>query len=297
MKKQTLLALTVLVTLCTTPILAAPRIESEVTSTPEATLTPAEERSISVAAGRFLRHAYNARKATQAGDADKARAEIGQAKKLLNIIENALPSYVVTSRITSGDLTYSNEEKVKPTLIPIFEELDKVSLMAPLRQARSEKTQPNKDSGTEVIAADDLDAVEASLDLGLATDALALADEKLSSGDLVATDQALAAVLGSLVFSAVEVDLPLENARDNLMLAKSAIQADNREEAKAALAQTENELDRYAGEATKSEKKDIARLRTEVDALYAKLDSGKDSKGAVAHIEDWWDRIGKWIKK
>ena len=132
-------AIVLLLALGAGPSQAAPRITARVDTKADVTLSAAEQRAVSIAAGRLLRHTYDARAALKAEDRKQATAEIAKAQKLAAIIEQAVPSYTVKSQIAAGDLSYEDEDTLKPTIIPIFDELDKVSLVAPLRQAKAEK--------------------------------------------------------------------------------------------------------------------------------------------------------------
>ncbi len=151
------------------PSQAAPRITAQVDTKADATLNAAEQRAVSVAAGRLLRHTYDARAALNAKERKQAAAEIEKAQNLVAVIEQAAPSCTVKSRITVGDLSYEDEDTLKPAIIPIFDELDKVSLVAPLRQAKAEKNKATKAEGktpTEAVVANELREVRVSLDLG-----------------------------------------------------------------------------------------------------------------------------------
>ena len=284
-------AIVLLLALGAGPSQAAPRITARVDTKADVTLSAAEQRAVSIAAGRLLRHTYDARAALKAEDRKQAAAEIAKAQKLAAIIEQAVPSYTVKSQIAAGDLSYEDEDTLKPTIIPIFDELDKVSLVAPLRQAKAEGKTP-----AEAVVADELREVRVSLDLGVAKGGLDLAGIKLENDDIEGAEQALAAVMGSLHFSLLEVDLPLDRARENLMLAKAAIEEGDKIEARAVLAEAGRELNAYAKGTGETDNKEISQLREEMKALDGKLEAGKESKGFAATIEGWWDRIGKLMK-
>jgi len=289
-------AIALLLALSAGPTLAAPRITAQVDTRADATLSAAEQRAVSVAAGRLLRHTYDARAALKTKDKKQATGEIAKARNLVAIIEQAVPSYTVKSHIVAGDLSYEDEDTLKPTIIPIFDELDKVSLVAPLRQAKAEQDKAKGGRAGEVVAADALHEVRVTLDLGLAKGGLDLAGALLDKDDIEGSEKALAAVMDSLHFTLLSIDLPLDRARENLMLAKFAIEAGDTTEAKAALAEVRRELDVFAEGAGDADKKEVASLRDEMHALDGKLAAGKESKGLTATLEGWWDRIGKMMK-
>ncbi len=283
----------------TGPVLATPRIAAKIDTRAEHTLTPAEQRAVSIAAGRLLRHTYNARTALKHKDSKQAAAEIAKARKLAAIIAKAEPVYHVKAKITAGELNYEDEDEVKDTLVPVFDELDEVSLLTPLHRAMAARRRAGRATGApgaEIVANDELRDVQILFDVGLASDALDLAATRLAKNDTKGADQALASVSQGLYFVELDVTLPLERARDNLMLAKAAIDKGDNEEARAALAAAKRELDAYARKAGEDEKKAIAQLQKEMRTLSDELKKGKKDKGAGATIEGWWDRIGQWIK-
>lgn len=297
--RKTPIAVALLLALSAGATLAAPRITAQVDTKAEATLNAAERRAVSVAAGRLLRHTYAARVALKAKDKKQAGEEIAQAQKLSAIIEQAVPSYTVKSHIAAGDLSYEDEDTLKPTVIPIFDELDKVSLMAPLRQAKAEQDKAAKVAGelpAEAVAADELREVRVTLDLGLTTGGLELARARLDKDDLGGAEAALKAVMGSLDFRLLEVDLPLDRARENLMLAKTDIEAGDTAGAEVVLAEAGRQLEGYAEGASEADKAEIKGLRKEMKDLTAELGADKGSKDLAAKLEGWWDRIGKMMK-
>lgn len=91
---------------------AAPHIIAWVDTKANVILTAEEPRAVSVAAGRLLRHTYDEQVAFRAKDKTKAAV---------------------------GKLSYEDEDTVKASIIPIFDELDKVSLLASLHQAKAGK--------------------------------------------------------------------------------------------------------------------------------------------------------------
>ena len=299
MRKTLVSAIALSLALGAAGLQAAPRITAEVNTKADASLTGAEQRAVSVAAGRLLRHAYEARGALEAKDKAAATENIDKALSLVAIIEQAVPSYTVKSRISAGDLSYEDEDSVKPTIIPIFDELDKVSLIAPLRQAKAEKDKQTGETGKPApveVTCDVVENVRVSLDLGVAKAGLSVAKEKLAKDDTDSAERALAMVMASLSYSLIEAELPLDRARENLMLAKAAIEDKDTAEAKAVLAEVGRELDAYAKGANEADRAAIATLRKEMSELSTKLKGDESDKGLVATIEGWWDRIGELMK-
>jgi hypothetical protein len=64
---------------------------------------------------------------------------------LVQIIESAVQTYQVTARIESGHMTYEEKDQVKQLMVPIYVELEKVTLMVSLMAAKQETA---KNGGT-----------------------------------------------------------------------------------------------------------------------------------------------------
>lgn len=150
--------------------------------------------------------------------------------------------------------------------------MDKVSLVAPLRQAKAEKDKRAGKAGKVApvnVVADVLENVRVSLDPGLTKAGLDVAKEALGKDDTEKAEQSLTAVMVSLSYSLIEVELPLDRARENLMLANAAIEDNDTAEAKAVLAEVGRELDAYSKGAGEADRESIAALRKEMNELCA----------------------------
>lgn len=174
---------------------------------------------MSLAAGRLLRHSYDANAALEQVDTESAAEEIALAEMMVQIIERAVPSSTVVARISSGNLGYEDKDTVKPTVIPIHYEVDMISLTAPLNRAKT----PQKAVGIEEPTAlgvieHEMRDIRLSLDLKQAKAGLQTAQDVLAAEDVTVARQELTAILhDSLRFSAMTVDVPLHRAQENLM--------------------------------------------------------------------------------
>lgn len=290
------LLLVIALSLCANVLSAAPRIIAQVDTIPEATLTAEEERAVSVAAGRLLRHAYDAKVALQAKKTKEAEEQIILLEKLVRIIENAVPSVTVKAKISSGGLTYQNENSIKPAIIPIHYELDMVSLAAPLHNAQTEESAKENSEASPIGVIDhEIRDIRVTLDLELAKAGLQTTKEKLAAGDIEAAQSGLAVILHhSLQFITITADVPLHRAQENLMLAKEAIEQGNRDDARVLLAEVAASLNTYEQGAEKNHKKSVEKLHTEIMTLSDSLaNGGAPDKGFSKTIESWWDRISE----
>ena len=114
------------------------RITADVQVTPQGQLSEEERRALSLAAGRLLKHVHQARQAINQQQAQQAMGHIDKGLTLVQIIESAVPTYQVTARIQAGNTVYEEKDQVKQLMVPIYTELEKVTLMAPLMAAKQE---------------------------------------------------------------------------------------------------------------------------------------------------------------
>jgi hypothetical protein len=274
---------------------AEDRITADITSTPNATLTAKESRAVSIAAGRLLKHAADARLAIVQGDNKKALAEIEKGQKLVKVIDAALPTYTVKAKITAGDQVYEDEQTERQRIVPIFNELDKYSMVAPLQQVRKEAEKQKGVAGEPVVSDAGIETMRVSLDVSLAKAGLDLAHKKMEAGKPIEADDALAMVQGSVFLTTVAVDMPLETARENLMDAKSSVEQGDFVEARASLDAAANDLKTYEKSVPDNMADAANSIRTDVEKLTGAIE--KDHEGAINEINGLWDRVGKIMKK
>ncbi len=114
------------------------RISSQVQVQPATTLTDKENRELSFAAGRLLKHVAQARTAIAENKTDRATKDVDQAVKLMQIIDGVLPRYKMKTTIHSGDLLYSDEDEFTPEFITVFEELERRDIVSPILRAKAD---------------------------------------------------------------------------------------------------------------------------------------------------------------
>lgn len=275
---------------------AEPRISATIESSPVATMTADEKRALSIAAGRILRHVYDAKVELEEKEQKMAAGEIAKAIELVGIIEAAVPDTETRYRISAGEKTYEDSEIAAPEIVPIYSELDRVSLSAPLQAASDAKRDEAGDADEpESVKDEKLDFVSMSLEMNTAKSRLAEADAALREGKSGVAKAALLDVLGSVRFSLVTVDLPLERAQDNLMLAKAELESGNKAAARKLLAEAADAIDAYAGNKGQSAVAARNELRDEIKAMTSEVNAKPES--VLAKIENWWDRIGEWMRR
>jgi hypothetical protein len=284
------------------PALARDTIKEETTVLPGRTVTPRDEARISAVAVKVLRHIADARGKLQGDspDADKAKSELEQAEKLLDIIQADLPTTKVKDRIwvAKKHLEYEDTQEVLPDLVPIYAGLDELVSYVPtakakghLDEAKQALEKGDKPKAQEQLAATDdaLLYVEADLPLSSTRHLVAEAKADLDKKDTNAADQALASAEDNVVFVSVSFQSPLINAKAALWRAWQDYELGAKDYAKADLNEAVKYLERAAKSKDAEERAAAEDLVTSVRELHRLIES--EDKGFSTKIESYWHRL------
>lgn len=292
-------AILVTATLSTGPVLAKARITSTIDAQPTFTLTEEESKAVSVAAGRILKHVNDARVALEEKQTKAALGHIEQGLTLVKIIEQAVPPVKVKADIQAGAMTYHHEEEMQQGIIPIYEELDQVEVVGPVKRAKQEKSQISNEtrSGASAVTYEGTEFTSLDLDLPLAKRNLGRAKKALEDDKSDDADTALLAIqTRGVLFTLLEEHLPLREAADNLKLAEYEFKNGQANEAKSALKVASDALKEYEKNSGENRAKDVKKIHQEIDDLSGKLDQQTDREGVMKKMTSWWDRVAKWLK-
>ena len=272
----------------------AATIQEKVITTPGKTITPQEEAVISSAGVKVLRHIAQARSDIQNKDADAAKAELGQADKLLDIIREALPTTSIKDRIwvAKKHLEYEDTQEVLPDLVPIYSALNEMMDIMPVKAARAQldKAKEHLKAGDKANARKALEATDAALqytevDLPLSTTRHLVAQARADLGKkrLDEADKALQAAEDGVVFISEGIEQPLFAAKATLYQGLVALEAGNSDLAKADL-QNAIDLLTDAKQSPDAATRDAAgELLGETQQLLTDLQNGDGSVNAHFH--------------
>jgi hypothetical protein len=283
------------------PAIAAskePMVQEQVTVSPLSRISPREERVLSSAAAKVLRHIVEARTAIRNKEPESAKSELQRAQTLLNIIETALPTTEVKDRIwvAKQHLEYKNSEEVVPDLIPIYSSLDELVDIMPvkeaqehLQQAKADLEKGKKDKAKEELEATDEALVYTEIDLPFASTrqrvSQALTD--LAKGDSQKAEKALQEAESNVVFLSVGVDEPMVSARSLIWTASQHYAAGDKKLARSEIQQAISFLEaakKSPDKVTRSEAKD---LLDRAKSLEAKMESSSDLTSDLQYL---WHR-------
>jgi hypothetical protein len=281
----------------TAPVSAA-NIQEEVSTVPGKSISPQEEAVISSAGVKVLKHIAQARSEIHGKDLEAAKNELDQAEKLLNIIQQALPTTEVKDRIwvAKKHLEYENSQEVLPDLIPIYSSLDELVDVMPvdvakkhLDEARKHLKSGDKEQARKSLEATDaaLQYTEVDLPLHATRQLVAEASADLSKEKPDQADKALKSAEDSVVYLSVAIQQPLFTAKALLWQTVLDLNAKDQKMAKADLQGAIG----YLEVASKSEQKptqEVAnQLLGEARQLQKDLNGGKDVSMQVRHL---WQR-------
>ena len=139
------------------------------------------------------------------------------------------------------------------------------------KTAKKGKTGKAKAGGASLAVVEaDLDYTTVMLDFNLTRQALDVAKSELAKEDHAEHQKADAALhalqTSGVIFEFVELDLPLEQAADNLKLAEIEMTAGNHEAAKSALHRASDELKKFEKQAGEHLSKDVKALHEEISS-------------------------------
>ncbi len=223
--------------------LYADTIQEQVSVTPGKPVSSQQEAVISSSGVKVLRHIAQARAYLHRKDVEAAQKELGQADKLLEIIRQAVPTTIVKDRIwvAKKHLEYEDTQAVLPDLIPIYNSLDELVDIMPVKAARVQldKARENLKAGNKTQARQALEEAdtalqytEVDLPLGTTQHLVAQARADLGKKKLDDADRSLKSAEDSVVFISVGVEQPLFVAKAALYRGVADLEARHNDLAK-----------------------------------------------------------------
>jgi hypothetical protein len=235
---------------------------------------------LSMLAGKMLNETNEARTAIKNGNLELATEHVNRAE---------------------ADLENVEAQAKGSTMIPVYQEFVSVSILAPVQteqNVRRSKAQSSSTAKVPVNGGNNAVAHEVSgiytsvvVNTTVAKNSLAAAKAALSRGDLHTADSALADVQEGVQIRSDKADMPLEQARENLVLARASARNGKYEKAQVALRTASQALSEYADEGGPHANEARA-LREEIDKYCRNLQ--QNHMDAVAKINRWWNTTAEW---
>lgn len=285
------------------------RISASVISKPGPQLNAKEAQALSLAAGEIVRQSNFAVRALENQNLSEAKSDVAKALTLVKIVEQAAPRTIIETKISSGKLVFKDNKSVPDSIIPIYDELEGVSVLEPVIAAKKRSLAKSSGApGTMGVGLDEeMVQTSVSLDVALAKFQLLKAKAALLAKNEKAASRALERLDTDVIFSYAQEDRPLLTVRDNLILAKKAILASRYAEAQAALDAAKTALEEYSKSSKNSHAEEADILRSKISDLEDSVKSQEEKKpgspadispkvsSAPAHLDHWWNKVRGWF--
>jgi hypothetical protein len=257
-----------------------PAYDGSVVGQDQSTSSAGTREDLSTLAGKMLNETNEARTAIKKGNLELAQQHVNRAE---------------------ADLQKVEAQAKGSTMIPVYQEFVSVSILAPVQteqNARRAKAQssPNANSPVKVgkkAVAHEVSGIYTSVVVNttVAKNSLAAAETALSRGDLLTADSALADVQEGVTIRSDKADMPLEQARENLILARANARNGDYQAAEAALKAASEALSMYAN-AGGPHANEARTLDEEINTYVQNLQ--KNRAVAMAKINKWWNTTADW---
>jgi hypothetical protein len=235
---------------------------------------------LSTFAGNMLNETNQARTAIKNGSLELAKEYVSRAE---------------------ADLQKVEAQAQGRTMVPVYQEFVSVSILAPVQteqNARRAKAQSSSTAKSPVKGGNDAVAHEVSgiytsvyVNTTIAKKSLAAAEAVLSRGDLLTADSALADVQEGVKIQSDKSDMPLEQARENLIIARASARNGDYKAAEAALKTASDALSKYANDGGPHANEAMAMVQ-EINACRQKLP--RNHADVIARINKWWNTTADW---
>ena len=236
---------------------------------------------LSTLAGSMLNETNQARIAIKNGNLELAQEHVDRAEADLQKVEAGAKG---------------------STMIPVYHEFVSVSILGPVeteqsarrRNAQSPSSKPNGplNAGKKPVV-HEVAGIYTSVVVNttVAKDSLAVAKTALSKGDLLTADSALADVQEGVQIRSTKGDIPIEEARENLILARARARTGNYQASRAALRAAADALSRYAQEGG-PHANEARTIEQEINTYSQELK--QNHVDAIAKINKWWNTVADW---
>lgn len=285
--------------LTSSPVFAS-ALHEKITVEPGRQINTHEQSIISHSAASALRHIAQARANIHNKHLAKAKTELAQVRKLIEIIKSARPTSKVIDHIwvAKKHLDYRNTVEVGEDIIPIDAGLTEIEDLVPVKQARKhlKKARRHLQQGQRKAALKELDAVQDNLiytevDLPLASteQSVIMAQDLLAHNKVTEADQALAMAEDGVQYLSMSVAAPLSQARKSIYRAMQSYASKEYDKTRAELSNASDWLKKAATNANRSTDKKI----THMDKLLKTLSNrvSKKDKNAESSLDSLWHRI------
>ncbi len=254
-------------------------------------LHPEDFRQASLLTSRVVAHLVQAGQYLADGRSNEAGTELKQARDLVKIVRELLPTTIVTTIVSDADgkEVYRYVDQVQDDLIPLFQGMIAVEVVEPIAEAKKEAAE------IQGLRLADAELLHTSVlvELGYVERKINRALELLGDKPEEAFGQILLAQTQGITFTANKEDDPLVNAQHALQIAERMVRQGRYDAAKDNLQIAKNHLVLYRGLIPESETGKVRQLEQEISKLQNEI----KKEGAAGEIRGFWDRIAGWFAR
>ena len=259
------------------------KYKTTVTRQTKGQISSEDLRQVSLLTSQVLVHVNKAEQSIELGNSDSAKAEIKDAKNLIDIAHKLLPVNLVTITVkdAKGDEVYKNTETTQNDAIPLYQDVETIDIFNDILNIKKAQLK-----GKEFLGRININATMLA-DLGYierkVQHAIQLIDNNQSDE---ARRQLLLAKSYGVDVRFSETESPLVDARKTFSLAEQMVNEKKYDVATANLKLAKIRLQEYAELAGKPKADEVKQLRKDIDNLVGKI----KEKGSAGKIRALWHK-------
>ena len=259
------------------------KYKTTVTRQTKGQISPEDLRQVSLLASQVLMHVNKAEQSIELGNSDSAKAEIKDAKNLIDIAHKLLPVNTVTTIIkdAKGTEVYQNTETTQNDVIPLYQAVETIDTFNEILNIKKAQLK-----GKEFLGRVNINATMLA-DLGYIEQkvlhAMQLMDNNQSDE---AKQQLFLAKSYGVDVRFSETESALVDARKAFSLAEQMVNEKKYDAATANLKLAKIRLQEYAELTGKPEVDEVKQLRKDIDNLIGDI----KEKGSAGKIRTLWHK-------
>ena len=259
------------------------KYKTTVTRQTKGQISSEDSRQVSLLASQVLVHVNKAEQSIELGNSDSAKAEIKDAKDLIDITHELLPVNLITTTVkdAKGAEVYKDTETTQNDVVPLYRDIAAVDVYDYIISIKKAQLEGNDFLGRvnlNMTMLADIGYIERKVQ-----HALQLIDNSQSDE---AREQLLLAESHGVDIRFSETESPLVDAQKAFSVAEQMVHEKKYDAATANLNLAKIRLLEYAELAGPPKADEVKELRKEID----KLDGKTSEKGSVGRIHALWHK-------
>jgi len=257
----------------------------------EGELSAEDFHQVSTLGSQIVQHLNAAVAHLDGYNQEDAKTELNQSERLISIICDMLPLTIVTTvtKNAEGKEVYRNDNRIQDNLIPVYEMMTSVDVVAPIIDAKKEEV------SLKGLRLSDAEILHTSvlLDLGYVDRKIKRALKLLAKEPAEAQRELALAQTVGIQFSVEKKDSSLVKAQRALRLAERMLNEKKIEGAEENLRLAKIHFEAYRSLVGKSRKDEVDTMQKDIDRLLGEL----KKEGSASTVRKLWDRATGWLTR